>query len=94
MREAYFRDLASLCSTPWFRLYCSIKHVLTFILARDANRDSKIIFVNTPMHGVGHTFVAQAFDTFGFCAFKPVPAQKDPDPEFPTVRYPNPEEKG
>lgn len=44
------------------------------------------------MHGVGHEFVQLAFEAFGFKPPFAVPEQKEPDPEFPTVKYPNPEE--
>lgn len=46
------------------------------------------------MHGVSHKFVVNAFEVFGLAPFLPVKAQQDPDPEFPTVAFPNPEEKG
>ena len=51
-------------------------------------------FVNTSMHGVGHNFVNKAFEEFDLPCFMPVAAQQAPDPEFPTVKFPNPEEKG
>lgn len=44
------------------------------------------------MHGVGHKFVQLAFEAFDLRPPFAVPEQKDPDPEFPTVKYPNPEE--
>ena len=44
------------------------------------------------MHGVGTAFVKEAFKTFGFEPFIPVTQQVEPDPEFPTVEFPNPEE--
>ncbi|CAA7270161.1 unnamed protein product [Cyclocybe aegerita] len=53
-----------------------------------------IKFVNTSMHGVSDVFVNRAFTTFGFPPYVPVTEQQLPDPEFPTVRFPNPEEKG
>jgi phosphoglucomutase len=46
------------------------------------------------MHGVSDRAVARAFDIFGFLPFIPVEEQRHPNPEFPTVRFPNPEEKG
>ena len=46
------------------------------------------------MHGVGHVFVEEAWRTFGFQPFTPCAIQKDPNPDFPTVKFPNPEEKG
>lgn len=44
------------------------------------------------MHGVGYPFAKRAIDTFGLPAIIPVPEQVEPDPDFPTVVYPNPEE--
>ena len=46
------------------------------------------------MHGVSNAFMVKAFDLFGFEPFTPVKEQQLPDPEFPTVKFPNPEEKG
>ncbi|KAK9399180.1 phosphoglucomutase-2 [Crotalus adamanteus] len=59
---------------------------------RDINKETKLKFVHTSVHGVGHEFVQSAFKAFGFSPPIAVPEQKDPDPEFPTVKYPNPEE--
>ncbi|MBV99346.1 Phosphoglucomutase-2, partial [Eschrichtius robustus] len=59
---------------------------------RAVNRETKVKFVHTSVHGVGHSFVQSAFKAFDFVPPEAVPEQKDPDPEFPTVKYPNPEE--
>ncbi|CAK9092456.1 unnamed protein product [Durusdinium trenchii] len=50
--------------------------------------------VYTAMHGVGCPFVQQAFDAFGHGreSLRLVGAQCEPDPSFPTVAFPNPEE--
>lgn len=61
---------------------------------RIINEKCKVKFVNTSMHGVSDRFVSRAFTLFGFPSYIPVVAQQTPDPEFPTVRFPNPEEKG
>ena len=50
--------------------------------------------VYTAMHGVGAVDVLRALRTAGHTDVHPVPAQRDPDPDFPTVRFPNPEEPG
>lgn len=44
------------------------------------------------MHGVGAPFVKQIFESFNFPPYIPVAEQIEPDPEFSTVYYPNPEE--
>ena len=46
------------------------------------------------MHGVGHQWVRRSFQAFGLPTLVAVPCQAEPDPEFPTVAFPNPEEKG
>ncbi|XP_076590755.1 glucose 1,6-bisphosphate synthase [Chaetodon auriga] len=59
---------------------------------RDLNKSCPLKFVHSSFHGVGHVFVQQAFHAFGFTPPIPVPEQKDPDPNFSSVRCPNPEE--
>jgi phosphoglucomutase len=46
------------------------------------------------MHGVSDPFVNRGFSMFGFAPYTPVKEQQFPDADFPTVRFPNPEEKG
>jgi phosphomannomutase len=48
----------------------------------------------TAMHGVGGATLLAAFDAAGFPPPAVVEAQQDPDPAFPTVAFPNPEEPG
>ena len=50
--------------------------------------------VYTPMHGVGGKLARKAFDQAGFSRVAFVKEQEAPDAEFPTVAFPNPEEKG
>uniref|UniRef100_A0A8C6L6H2 Phosphoglucomutase 2 n=1 Tax=Nothobranchius furzeri TaxID=105023 RepID=A0A8C6L6H2_NOTFU len=59
---------------------------------RDINKSSEVKIVHTSVHGVGHAFVQSAFKAFDLPPPYAVDQQKDPDPEFPTVKYPNPEE--
>ncbi|TXK49675.1 phospho-sugar mutase [Pontibacter qinzhouensis] len=53
--------------------------------------DLKIVF--TPIHGTGITLVPAVLERFGFTNVHVVEEQSTPDGNFPTVVYPNPEEK-
>jgi phosphoglucomutase/phosphopentomutase len=58
----------------------------------EENRESALPIVYTAMHGVGHAFTSRSFEAFGLPAYVPTKEQLLPDPEFPTVAFPNPEE--
>lgn len=61
-------------------------------LASDGGRRLRI--VHTAMHGVGSEVVAAVLSRVGFTDVHAVAAQERPDPDFPTVAFPNPEEPG
>ncbi|MGD9960328.1 phospho-sugar mutase [Nocardioides sp.] len=61
-------------------------------LAGDGPRDLSTVY--TPLHGVGNTSVLSVLERAGFTAPYVVSQQEAPDPDFPTVAFPNPEEPG
>ncbi|WP_296140160.1 phospho-sugar mutase [uncultured Tessaracoccus sp.] len=65
---------------------------LTQLVPDDAPRDVR--WVHTSMHGVGARVVRQAAAALGFPRPVEVAEQSQPDPDFPTVAFPNPEEPG
>ncbi|MCS5716657.1 phospho-sugar mutase [Herbiconiux sp. CPCC 205763] len=54
--------------------------------------DLRVVY--TALHGVGWETLARVLDAAGFARPELVSAQIDPDPGFPTVSFPNPEEPG
>ncbi|XP_029048774.1 phosphoglucomutase-2 [Osmia bicornis bicornis] len=62
------------------------------VLYPEVNRNTILKFVYTPMHGVGYEYMTAAFNAANLKPFIVVEEQKLPDPEFPTVKFPNPEE--
>jgi phosphomannomutase len=60
----------------------------------DAATRHPITIAYTALHGVGSRFVEAAMAGAGFTAVHSEPSQREPDGAFPTVRFPNPEEKG
>ena len=61
---------------------------------RHPGKGPELRIVYTAMHGVGGQWVLRALGAAGFVHVHPVPEQQQPDGEFPTVRFPNPEEPG
>jgi phosphomannomutase len=62
--------------------------------SRLAPRPGDIKIVYTAMHGVGTETVQRVFNHAGFATLILVDEQCAPDPDFPTVAFPNPEEPG
>ena len=67
-----------------------VKSLSVYPEAIQAQKDLKIVF--TPIHGTGIKLVPQVLEEFGFRNVHIVEEQSQPDGNFPTVIYPNPEE--
>ncbi|WP_026553026.1 phospho-sugar mutase [Arthrobacter sp. H20] len=99
-RIAAVGQLESIVLAPegWNVLPESIaKDYVTSVIAladreRFPERDLSIVL--TPLHGVGGRTAQEVLSAAGFETVHVVPEQAEPDPEFPTVDFPNPEEPG
>ncbi len=61
-------------------------------VSSESKREIKQIY--TPLHGVGKKVFLDVFEKAGFENPTVVESQAEPDPDFPTVSFPNPEEEG
>jgi phosphomannomutase len=60
----------------------------------DAGARRRLVVAYTAMHGVGSATTRRVFEAAGFAPLHCVEEQDRPDPAFPTVAFPNPEEPG
>ena len=66
-------------------------HILNPEIVKEQGKELKIVY--TPLHGTGNTIAERLLKELGFENVYVVPEQALPDGNFPTVDYPNPEEK-
>ncbi|WP_336248783.1 phospho-sugar mutase [Stomatohabitans albus] len=71
-----------------------IDAVLGLLPPTDRARGANLRIAYTPLHGVGKETLEEIFTRAGFTDLHVVPEQAEPDPNFPTVEFPNPEEPG
>lgn len=72
----------------------ALDRYLSAVTALPLGTDRDLSVVYTPMHGVGGRVLMEATERAGFARPTVVAEQFDPDPDFPTVDFPNPEEPG
>ena len=65
--------------------------VLNLEIVKEEGKKLKIVY--TPLHGTGNTVTSRLLKELGFENVYVVPEQEKPDGNFPTVDYPNPEDK-
>lgn len=81
--------------TGWEQLDSGIvEDYLDAVCGMDLHARAPVRIVHTALHGVGSALALAALERAGFTDVHPITAQQQPDPEFPTVAFPNPEEPG
>jgi phosphomannomutase len=81
-------------SSPLVRERSSIDEAYLAALPPRTNSDPSLRIAYTALHGCGQRLFAEALKRRGFDKLYSVPDQAQPDPAFPTVSFPNPEEPG
>ncbi|MFD0775788.1 phospho-sugar mutase, partial [Streptomonospora algeriensis] len=72
----------------------AVERYISGVCTLPLGRERGITAAYTPLHGVGGKTLLTAFERAGFPPPRVVREQERPDPDFPTVRFPNPEEPG
>lgn len=90
LEEAVKKGLVTMLGDELEKVY--LAEVKKLSVRSDGDRSFGIVY--TPMHGVGDKLARQALSQAGFTDVTSVPEQQKPDAKFPTVAFPNPEEKG
>ena len=88
--EAVEKGLIEMLGEDMDRQY--LDYVKSLSLRPDEELDKTVNVVYTPLNGAGSIPVSILSKEEGYENFMIVPEQKDPDPEFTTVGYPNPED--
>ena len=70
------------------------RYVADVVALSPARESRDLRIVSTALHGVGGHTLAAVLSAAGYADHHPVAEQEVPDPDFPTVAFPNPEEKG
>ncbi|MBA8826859.1 phosphomannomutase [Saccharopolyspora lacisalsi] len=81
-------------SESWSFHRSALEEYLDRVSALPTSADRRLRVVATALHGVGAKPLERALNRAGFDDVLLVTSQAEPDPDFPTVEFPNPEEPG
>ena len=90
--EAIEKGLLNIVGPEMDEKYIKVlkEHILNPEIMKEQGKKLKVVY--TPLHGTGNTIAEKLLKELGMENVYVVPEQKDPDGEFPTVDYPNPED--
>ena len=90
--EAEEKGLLNIIGTEMDDKYISTLKdlILNPEIVKEEGKSLKVVY--TPLHGTGNTVAERLLKEIGIQNLYVVPEQKDPDGNFPTVDYPNPED--
>ena len=91
--DALRKGLLNYVGTEMDEKYLEVlkKCIINPDIMKQEGKNLKVVY--TPLHGTGNTVAERLLKELGMANVYVVPEQKEPDGEFPTVDYPNPEDK-
>ncbi len=92
-QEAKQKGLLEIIDSEMDDKYINVlkKKILNPEIMKEEGKNLKVVY--TPLHGTGNTIAEKLLKDLGIQNLYVVPEQKEPDGNFPTVDYPNPEDK-
>lgn len=92
-KEAEEKGLLKIIGTEMDNKYLEVlkNSVLNPEIMKEEGKKLKVVY--TPLHGTGNTIAGKLLKELGLANVYVVPEQSEPDGNFPTVDYPNPEDK-
>lgn len=92
-KEAEEKGLLKIIGTEMDDKYLEVlkNSVLNPEIMKEEGKKLKVVY--TPLHGTGNTIAEKLLKELGLANVYVVPEQSEPDGNFPTVDYPNPEDK-
>lgn len=87
-KEAVEKGMLSIIDSEIDDIYVS--KVKELALREDIDKDIKVVY--TPLNGTGNILVRRVLKERGFTNINVVPEQENPDPDFTTAPFPNPED--